>query len=205
MAYYFHWALHCLNLSASAAVKVSAISAIAISLTIQNAENVARKVVKMSKNSAKKIALLKSSITEDVSSQGKTKRYLVGLCETRLVERHASIPMKHSKLGAKDFNKVCPKTVQNALKWPLQYVSFEKFSGKACPRTLWSFLFVFQLASNQFCRKKLRLKNIEMWGPFLKKNSNYASDMKHFERTYLRSFPRLDVYRFYIYSSKHSN
>ena len=119
--------MHCLNLSASAAVKVSA---------MQTAENVARKVVKMSKTSAKKIALLKSSITEDVSSQGKTKRYLVGLCEIRFVERHASIPMKHSKLGAKDFNKVCPKTVQNALKWPLQYVSSEKFSGKACPRTL---------------------------------------------------------------------
>ena len=36
LACYFHCAMHCLNLSASAAVKVSA---------IQNAENVARKVV----------------------------------------------------------------------------------------------------------------------------------------------------------------
>ena len=35
LAYYFDCAMHCLNLSASAAVKVSA---------IQNAENVARKV-----------------------------------------------------------------------------------------------------------------------------------------------------------------
>ena len=39
-AYYFHWAMHCLNLSASAAAKVSA---------IQNAESVARKVVEMFK------------------------------------------------------------------------------------------------------------------------------------------------------------
>ena len=38
LAYYFHCAMHCLNLSASAAVKVSA---------MQNGENVARKVVKM--------------------------------------------------------------------------------------------------------------------------------------------------------------
>ena len=41
--------MHCLSLSASAAVKVSA---------IQNAENVVRKVVKIFKTSAKKIALL---------------------------------------------------------------------------------------------------------------------------------------------------
>ena len=49
LAYYFHCAMHCLNLSASAAVKVSA---------IQNAEKVARKIVKMFKASAKKTALL---------------------------------------------------------------------------------------------------------------------------------------------------
>ena len=47
LAYYFHCATHCLTLRASAAVKVSA---------IQNAENVARKVVKMFKVSAKKTA-----------------------------------------------------------------------------------------------------------------------------------------------------
>ena len=59
LAYYFHCAMHCLNVSASAAVKVSA---------IQNAENVVRKVVKMFKASAKKIPLLKYCIKEDVSS-----------------------------------------------------------------------------------------------------------------------------------------
>ena len=68
LAYYFYSATHCLNLSASATVKVSA---------IQYAKNVARKVVKMSKTSAKKAALLKYCIKEDVSSQGETKRYLV--------------------------------------------------------------------------------------------------------------------------------
>ena len=50
LAYYFHCAVHCLNLSASAAVKISA---------IQNAEKVAQKVVKTFKVSAKKTALLK--------------------------------------------------------------------------------------------------------------------------------------------------
>ena len=102
----------------------------------------------MFKTSAKKTALLKSCIKEDVSSQGKTKRYLVGLCETRFVERHVSIPVKHSKLGAKNFNKICPKSVQNVLKWKLQYVNLQKFSGGACPRTLCSLFFVPQLASN---------------------------------------------------------
>ena len=68
-AYYFHCAVHCLNLNASAALKVS---------VIQNAENVARKAVKRLKTRAKKTALLKSCIKEDVSSQGETKHYLVG-------------------------------------------------------------------------------------------------------------------------------
>ena len=82
LAYYFHCAIHCLNLSASAAVKVSA---------IQNAENVARKAVKMFKASAKKTALLKCCIKKDVSSQVEAKRHLVGLCETRFVESYVSI------------------------------------------------------------------------------------------------------------------
>ena len=74
--------MHCLNLSASAAVKVSA---------MQNAENVARKVDKMFKASAKKTALLKCCIKEKASNQEKAKRSLVGLSETRFVERHVSI------------------------------------------------------------------------------------------------------------------
>ena len=100
------------------------------------------------KTSAKKTALLKSCIKEDVSSQGKTKRYLVGLCETRFVKCHVSIPVKHSKLGAKNFNKVCPKTVQSALKWPLQYVKFSKIFRKSMSPDLLEPFFVPQLASN---------------------------------------------------------
>ena len=69
LTYYFHCTMHCLNLSASAGVKVSA---------TQNAKNVARKVVKMFRTRAKKTALLKFCIKEDVSSQGETRRCLVG-------------------------------------------------------------------------------------------------------------------------------
>ena len=138
MLFLLCYALLSLNLSASAAVKASA---------IQNAKNVSRKVVEMFKTSAKKTALLKSCIKEDVSSQGKTKCYLVGLCETRFVERHVSIPVKHSKLGEKNFNKVCPKTVQNALKRPLRYVNFQQFPGEHTPGPLQPF-FVLQLVSN---------------------------------------------------------
>ena len=69
--------MHWLNLSAFAAVNVSA---------IQNAENVARKVIKMFKTSAKKTALLKCCIKADICSQRETKRYLVGLRETRFVQ-----------------------------------------------------------------------------------------------------------------------
>ena len=154
------------------------------------------------KTSAKKTALLKSCI-KDVSTQGETKRCLVGLSETRFVERHVSIPVKHSNLGTNNFNKVCPKTVQNALKWPLQFVNFQNFSWGASPRTLWCLFFVFQLASNQFSQKNPRLKKCRNLVP-PQKISDYASDMKHFERAYLHPFPRLDVNRFCIYSSKHS-
>ena len=58
LALYFHCIMHCLNLSASATAKVS---------VIQNAEKVARKVVKMFKTSAKKTAILKSCIKDGSS------------------------------------------------------------------------------------------------------------------------------------------
>ena len=167
LAYYFHCDMHCLNLCASAAVKIA---------PIQNAENVVRKVVKMFKTRAKKTMLLKSYIKEDVSSQGETKRYLVGLCETRFVYRHVSIPVKHSKLGAKNFNKVCPKTVQNALEGPLLEGPFQKFAGVACP---WILFFCFSICFKLILPKKTTFEKMSKFGaPF--KTSDNASDMKHF-------------------------
>ena len=47
-------------------------------------------------------------------------------------------------------------------------------------------------------------KKYAIRGSFLKKTFDYASDLNNFQRAYLRSFPGLDVYRFYIHSSKHS-
>ena len=47
-----------------------------------------------------------------------------------------------------NFNKVCPKSVQNVLKWPLQYVNFQTLSGGMPPDSLEPFFFVPQLASN---------------------------------------------------------
>ena len=47
-----------------------------------------------------------------------------------------------------NFNRVCSKSVKNALKRPLQHVHFQKFSGGACSRTLWSLFSVPQLVSN---------------------------------------------------------
>ena len=70
------------------------------------------------------------------------KSYLVGLRETGFVERHVSILVKHSKLGAKTCDKIRPKTVQNALKWLLQTRIFKKFPGSMPPDPLEPFLFL---------------------------------------------------------------
>ena len=40
------------------------------------------------------------------------------------------------KIRGKKFNVACPKTVQNALKWPLQSVNFQKIAGGAFPPDL---------------------------------------------------------------------
>ena len=73
-------------------------------------------------------------------------------------------------------------------------MNFQKFSDPLEP-----FLFLNLLQIN-FAAKKLQ-KNVEIWCPFLKRISDYASDMKYFRKAYLRPFPRLDVSRFCIYST----
>ena len=120
------------------------------------------------------------------------------------ISRHVSIPVKHSKLGATIINKVCPKTVQNALKWPLQKVDFQKFSGRACPRTLWRLFLFFNLLQLNSAGKKTLEKISKFWCLFREKISDYISDITQFQKAYLRPFRRLDVYRFCIYSNKHS-
>ena len=61
-----------------------------------------------------------------------------------MYEQNASYLVKHSELGAKSSIKMRLKIVQEVLKWPLQYVNFQKFSGATCPRTsLGSFYFQY--------------------------------------------------------------
>ena len=64
-----------------------------------------------------------------------------------MYEQNASYLVKHSDLGAKNLNKICLKFVQKVLKWPLQYVNFQKFSGGAYPRTPLEPFFYSQYAS----------------------------------------------------------
>ena len=66
--------------------------------------------------------------------------------------------MKHSKLGAKNMNKLCLKIVRQALKWPLQYAIFQKFSGRACPRTPLELFLLLKLLKINSAGGKLRLK-----------------------------------------------
>ena len=85
-------------------------------------------------------------------------------------------------------------------------MSFHEFAEVACPRTLsGAFFFGSSICFKLILpEKNYAGKYVENWCPFLKKIFDYASDMKHFQRAYLRPFPRLDVYGFRIYSSKHS-
>ena len=68
-------------------------------------------------------------------------------------EQNASYWVKHSGLGAQNLNKICPKIVEKVLKWPLQYVNFQKFSGEACPRTSLDPFFHLKMLQNNFTGK----------------------------------------------------
>ena len=52
-----------------------------------------------------------------------------------MCEQNASYLAKHPELGSKNLNTIFLKIIQNALKYPLQHVNFQKFPGGACPRT----------------------------------------------------------------------
>ena len=63
------------------------------------------------------------------------------------------------KVRGRKYDKLFLKIVQKALKWSLQYATFQKFSGGACPRTpLESFLALKLLKSNS--AGKIRLKKV---------------------------------------------
>ena len=87
-----------------------------------------------------------------------------------MYEQNASYLVKHSDLGAKILNKFCLKIIQKVLKWSLQYVNFQKFSGGACPQiSLEPFLFSIFFKMIRL-EKKTRLKIWQVWVPLLEKN-----------------------------------
>ena len=79
-------------------------------------------------------------------------------------EQNASYLVKHSDLGAKNFNKISLKIVQKILKWPLQFVNFQKISGRACPRTPRSYFNLKMLQNDSAEKKKLPWKNMSKFG-----------------------------------------
>ena len=57
-------------------------------------------------------------------------------------------------------------------------------------------VFVTKLLKITLPGKDCAWKSDEIWCPLPEKNSEYAPDMKHFERTYFRPFPGLHVFVF---------
>ena len=58
------------------------------------------------------------------------------------------------KVRGQRHDKLCLGIVQQALKWSLQYANFQKFFGKACPRTpIQSFLALKMLKINSAGKK----------------------------------------------------
>ena len=81
LAHYFHCVMHCLNLTASKAIKVPG---------IRHAEDIVEEVSRFFRSSAKRTDLLKSLI-EQGKSEVKLKKHLTTLCKTRFVERHTAV------------------------------------------------------------------------------------------------------------------
>ena len=108
-----------------------------------------------------------------------------------MYEQNVLYLVKHLDLGAKNLNKICLKIVQKVLKWPLQYVNFQEFSGRACPRTpLEPFLFssCFKII---VAEKKLRTKKCQKLVHLPKKISECTADMKTFFKRPFTSFSGL--------------
>ena len=63
-----------------------------------------------------------------------------------MYEQNASYLVKHSDLGANNLNKICLRIVQKVLKWPLQYVNFQKFSGEAYAPYIFADVFFTKIA-----------------------------------------------------------
>ena len=87
-AYYFHCAMHCLNLSAMKAVSVPA---------IRNAQDAIKHIVTCFKFSSNGTSLLKSIILNEHDTRI-SKKHLISLCTTRFMERHTAVQAFRSLL-----------------------------------------------------------------------------------------------------------
>ena len=87
-AYYYHCAMHCLNLSTAKAITVKSIS---------HAQDVIKDTVSCFKSSAKRAGFLKSCI-QDEDDTRISKTQLITLCTTRFVERYTSVVCLRSLL-----------------------------------------------------------------------------------------------------------
>ena len=63
------------------------------------------------------------------------------------------------RFRGKNLNKICVKIVQKVLKWPLQYVNFQKTSGEARPLTFPQPFLILNMFQNNFSGKNT-LKNM---------------------------------------------
>ncbi len=81
LAYYFHCAMHYLNLVASQAIKVPG---------IRHAEDVVHEISKLFRPSTKRSDVLKTLI-EQADDTRVSKRHLTTLCQTRFIERHTAV------------------------------------------------------------------------------------------------------------------
>ena len=104
-AYYFHCAMHCLNLSAMKAVSVPA---------IRNAHDTIKQVVTCFKSSSKRTSLLKSIIRNEHDARI-SKNHLISLCTTKFVERYTAVKAFRSLL----------LYINNALQQMTQWHSYE--------------------------------------------------------------------------------
>ena len=88
------------------------------------------------------------------------------------------------KIEGQKYDKLSLKIVQKALKWPLQCANFQNFFGRAYPRThLESFLLLWPTCLKlNLSEKSYAWKLTKIGALSLKKNCEYAPDMKTFSK-----------------------
>ena len=73
---------------------------------------------------------------------------------------------------------------------------FSKIFQESVPPDPLEWFLVLKLLKIKFAETKLRLKKWQKLVPLPEKNSEYALDMKHFQKAYSRPFTGLNVFAF---------